>query len=179
MTDPARSQIAIYVAEAVNRSFAGPRAALPDGYVLERFVPRLGCLHDAGDDRAPPLLLYAFWYLFSRGRYRIHYVRFAGRIVHASHELTTNPKISFMKGADLEIGPCWTDPAHGRRGIYTTVLRTILDYHRERRVWIFAQEDNSASRRGIVAAGFAYAGLGEKRCGIYRFLSPGVADQPR
>jgi len=69
-----------------------------------------------------------------------------------------------MKKNDLEIGPCWTDADYRGQGIYPTVLRYILSTFKGqfRKFFIFTDEDNIASQKGIIKAGFKLVGKGTK-----------------
>ena len=148
----------------------GPAAdlSLAEGLVLERFHPTVSSLRPADMPEPPPLPLQLFWHLFSRQSYEIYLVRAGGAIVHTSHVITKNPKFAFMGPSDVEIGPCWTDKAYRGRGIYPAVLSRIARDRSGKRLWMFCDEDNSSSRKGIERAGFSFAGAGGKKRGIYR-----------
>ena len=121
------------------------------------------------------ILFYLFWYWFSAGKYLIYFVKNEGEVVHVSHVLTRNPKFAFMAGKDREIGPCWTHPGFRGRGLYSRVLRRIAGDlgQGDGRLFVFAEEKNAASLKGIAKAGFSYFGAGIKSSpwGIYRVTS--------
>lgn len=148
---------------------------LPEGYVFEEFVPRLFRLRHSMDRAAPPLAMYLFWFFCSTGPYSIHYVWHGGRIVHVSHMLRRNPRLAFMKQTDLHIGPCWTDTAHRGRRLFPATIQRMAEMHGGRTIWMLADKDNSASRRGIERAGFRLAGMGSKRRGRYAVGKAGDA----
>jgi RimJ/RimL family protein N-acetyltransferase len=72
-----------------------------------------------------------------------------------------------MGSGDVEIGPCWTHADHRGQRIYPAVLARIAWDYAGKRLWIFCDEDNAASRKGIERAGFSFAGTGTKRLGVY------------
>jgi len=141
---------------------------LPD-IQLEVFTPKLTRLRRAKHGR---WLMCLFWYLCSSRAYRVYYVWEHGELVHYSYVLGKNPKLAFMSSKDVSIGPCWTRLSHRSRGIYTLALRRIVHDYQEgaRRIFIFAERDNIASKKGIKKAGFRHIGRGEKSglFGIYR-----------
>ena len=143
-----------------------------DPYRVECFRPRLSRLRPAALPDLPPLALHLFWYLASRSSYEIYVVRTDEAIVHTSYLLSKNVKFAFMGARDLEIGPCWTHHQHRGRGIYPAILSRIRKDHPAKRLWIFCDEDNLSSRKGIERAGFTFAGTGLKRRGIYRIDDP-------
>lgn len=148
---------------------------LPGGYTVEEFLPRALRLRSSADPSSPPLPMYVFWRLLSVARYRIFYVWHEGRIVHASHLLWRNPRLAFMGRDDVHIGPCWTDPGHRGRRLFPAVIGRIATRFRDRTVWMIADEDNVASRRGIKRAGFRFVGYGGISAGRYRLDNAGSA----
>lgn len=116
-------------------------------------------------------LVFAFWYIATVGRYRIFYALHEGKIVHYSVVLPKFFKFPFMNPGDLEIGPCWTHGEYRGKGIYPFVLASILRTLRKqgRSFFIFSDENNTASQKGILKAGFTRCGTGAKKgkLGIY------------
>ena len=141
---------------------------MPADYAVEEFKPSPFSLRSADDREAPPFLLHVFWYLVSSRPYRVFYTRQHGAIVHVSYLLAWNPRFAFMARADLQIGPCRTDPAHRGRGLFPATLAHIVALYPNRTIWMFADETNEASKQGIRKAGFALIGRGTRRRGIYR-----------
>lgn len=151
---------------------AGP--ALPAGLVLERFRPRPWRLRAFSHGRLP---LYLYWYAASRGAYEIWYLREAdGRLAHYAHVLPRLPSFPFMGARDLEIGPCWTDPARRGQGLYPLVLAAVAAARAgEGCLWVICEAGNRPSRRGIEKAGFRLVGRGRRRLGRY-LLEERLAD---
>ena len=141
--------------------------ALPAGCVLERFRPKLTRLRPADVPEPPPLALQLFWHLASQKSFELYVVRCGGAVAHTSYVLTRNLKFAFMQPDDVVIGPCWTHGDFRGRGIYPAVLGRIARDYDGTRLWIFCDEDNVSSRKGIERAGFAFAGTGRKRLGVY------------
>lgn len=135
---------------------------LPDGYTYQVYKPSFAqlSLHSYSSKT-----LYLYWYLFTLGRYKIYYIHSNGEIVHYSHVIPKTPKFKFMKYGDYEIGPCWTHPEHRGIGLYPfTVMRIIEDHKKDNSdIYIFAEEDNTASIRGIEKCGFEFLGKGHKK----------------
>lgn len=139
------------------------------GIEITRFNPTL--LQLQAHRRFHPI--YLFWFLFTRGRYRIYYVKDeAGKVIHYSHVLPKFFKFPFMQRGDLQIGPSWTDPARRGQRIYPAVIAHILrrEQRQGRCFYMMAAEANRASCRGIERTGFTPCGIGEKQgwLGIYR-----------
>lgn len=76
------------------------------------------------------------------------------KCVHASHVIGKGWRFPFMAKDDIEIGPSWTAPEFRNQGLFTTTLSSILHDFKEKRAWIFSDEANAASIRGIKKAGF-------------------------
>lgn len=140
---------------------------LPDGYSIEIFAPSLHRLCQSDDPAAPPFWIYLFWYFASVDRYTIFYVRHGTRIVHSSHVLSRNPKLAFMDRGDLHIGPCHTDLAYRGQKLFPATLGIVCARYPGRRFWMLAKENNIASHRGILRAGFEAVARGAKRRGRY------------
>ncbi len=77
-----------------------------------------------------------------------------------------------LPGEGALIYDCWTPPSCRGRGYYPRALRqlaTQLLTHYPH-VWIYALEDNTASRRGIEKAGFRAVALLERTCKLCYLL---------
>ena len=153
-----------------------PRS-LSEGMKIEVFTPSWKRIRI---NSYTSILLYWFWFLFSRKKYNIYYLVHQGRIVHLSHVISKNPKFAFMGPEDFEIGPCWTHPDYRGQGIYSVVLSRIAgDFQgKADRLFIFAENENVASLKGISRSGFKFLGSGKKSgiFGIYRITSLGSED---
>lgn len=107
---------------------------------------------------------FVVWQLFKRylfGKtYCIYAIIHGNKCVHYSHVIGKGWRFPFMKDNDIEIGPCWTQPEFRSRGLFSSVLRNILSDFQEHQIWIFAEETNVASIRGIERAGFKFVGKG-------------------
>jgi len=136
---------------------------------IAEFTPTLfGLKQHAGSS-----LIFLFWYVFTRGKYRIFYgLDTNGETVHYSVVLPKFFKFPFMRGEDLEIGPCWTHEAYRGKQIYPVVIAHILNRFRKegRSFFMLTHRENRASRRGIEKAGLLLWGSGGKSrwLGIYR-----------
>lgn len=66
-----------------------------------------------------------------------------------------------MNKNDLEIGPCFTNPAFRGKGIFPKVLSEICRRrgNNTQTFYIFADEKNIPSIKGIEKAGFVRCGL--------------------
>jgi RimJ/RimL family protein N-acetyltransferase len=79
-----------------------------------------------------------------------------------SHVIGKGWRFPFMRANDIEIGPCWTAYEYRRQGIYSTVIQRILFDFKNHHAWMFTQETNIASIRGIEKVGFKFSGKGRR-----------------
>ena len=115
--------------------------------------------------------MHYYWYICSRGSFRIYYaIDKAGNVVHTAHLLPKMIRLSFMGPKDVQIGPAYTVPSARGRGIYPWVLTRIIADQLEgrargeiRRILIFCSADNAASIAGILKAGFTRIGAVKKK----------------
>jgi hypothetical protein len=116
--------------------------------------------------------IYLFWFLFTKGKYRIIYVRKGGKIIHYTHVLPKFFKFPFMSSKDLEIGPSWTDDLYRGKGIFPAVIEyTVQNFKEKGRIfYAFAYIDNKSSQKAILKASFSKWMNGYKagKQGIYR-----------
>lgn len=137
-------------------------------YTTEVFHPTLLHLKE----HTSSILIYLFWLLFTKGKYRIIYVKKDDDIIHYTHVLPKFFKFPFMGSKDLEIGPAWTDEAYRGRGIFPAVLTYALHYFKEDKkiFYTFAYADNTSSQKAILKAGFIRWKNGYKtdKLGIYK-----------
>lgn len=79
-----------------------------------------------------------------------------------AHSSLINPKCikyPFLDNNEYVIGPCITEKAFRGQGIYPYVLNWITEsYCENARYYMFVNDDNYASIRGIEKAGFEYRG---------------------
>jgi len=154
--------------EKIPNTMQTPEHELLEQYDIEIFIPSFFHLkkHQAKE------YIYLFWFLFTRGEYRIIYLKEDDKIIHYTHLLPKFFKFPFMHSKDLEIGPAWTDERYRGKGIFTTVLSYLLTQfkERERVFYIFAHKDNLSSQKVIVNAGFTKWKIGYKTdiLGIYK-----------
>lgn len=147
-----------------------PKLEMSNPYQVLAFKPSIMKLklHPGG------LLIYLFWYLFTKGRYRIYYVKDGNNeIIHYSHVLPNFFKFPFMRSNDLEIGPCWTNESYRGQNIYPYIITLILKNlcRKNRTFYMFTEEENIPSQKGILKAGFHFYKTGFKKgiLGIYNF----------
>lgn len=133
---------------------------IPDGFELDVVRPHSNSMHDI------------LWNLFSFGKYR-EYRLFDGSNGKIASKAQVMPKIvifRFMKKGGVHIGPCFTNPLYRGRGFYPMLLKKIIADYRSRTddFYIFCNEGNNASIRGIEKVGFKRFANGKKnKFGIY------------
>ena len=120
------------------------------------------CLHDI------------VWNILSWGKLR------EWRLLNQEAEIIATAEVmprvwlfNFMKVQDsIHIGPCWTNPLYRGNGFYPSLLKLIIFKTAFSRYYIFCNQENIASIRGIEKAGFHFIGYGYKtKYGVYRLLS--------
>lgn len=148
-----------------------PLTHLQDGLHLEINKPSfLGVLTKVNT----PLEL--IWKLISLGKCWLFRVRnTAGNVVHQSMLIGWNPKFSFLKKNEYEIGPCYTMEEYRGLGIYPYVLQQITSFMpnnksseslgggQSLRYYMFVAQDNISSRRGVEKAGFKVIGYVQRK----------------
>lgn len=104
--------------------------------------------------------------LSTHGTTYVYYVmNEKNEVIHTSLLVGGCGKFPFVKANEFEIGPCKTSPSERGRGIYPYVLEHIIsDRSDAKRIYIFAEEANVASIRGIEKTRF-------KRCGYVKRIS--------
>ena len=137
------------------------KSIIPDGLELRVRKPRSMSVHDL------------LWTFLSLGRYCEYILvdKVSQRVVSKAQVM---PKIfifQFMTGKrGLHIGPCSTIKEYRGKGFYPLLLSCIFDDYRNKvdTFYIFCDENNIASIRGIKKVGFSAFGRGCKnRFGIY------------
>ena len=101
--------------------------------------------------------LRALFSVITFGKFWIYYVvTDKNEIVHTSYLLGKCYKFPFMSKNDYEIGPCVTKKQFRGKGIYPNVIRYIISDVKDKAktLYMFCNESNYASIRGIVKAGF-------------------------
>lgn len=75
----------------------------------------------------------------------------------------------------INIGPCWTKFSYRNKSLYTNLIKKISSDYIEFDKYIFCSEDNIASIKGILKAGFQEFSRGYKsKLGIYRIQNKKV-----
>lgn len=137
-------------------------------YTLEIFSPSLKKLKRHQSSR----IIYLFWFLITRGRYKIIYLSDGNVIIHYTHIFPKFFKLPFMSSKDLMIGPAWTIESYRGKGIFPAVITYIVKNFKKvgRSFYIFAHADNVASQKAIEKAEFYKWALGykTKKLGIYK-----------
>jgi len=141
-------------------------------YKIEEFMPSLFKLKLSRYDGLRDFLIHLLFYLSTRGRYRIIYVKDNNKIIHYSYIIPKNFRFQHMSHKnDFQIGPCFTDEFYRGQGIYPYVLTYIIERFSDkgRRFYMIVDEKNFSSQRGIIEAGFIEAGVVYKDIlGIYK-----------
>lgn len=102
-----------------------PITHLQDGLHLEINKPSI-----RGVLRRENTPLELIWNLIALGRCWLFRVRnTAGNLVHQSMLIGWNPKFSFLKKNEYEIGPCYTIEEYRGLGIYPYVLQQITAFN--------------------------------------------------
>lgn len=137
-------------------------------YDIEIFAPTLFQLKK----HSAKMLIYLFWFIMTKGKFRIIYVKKDKIIIHYTHILPKFFKFPFMHDKDLEIGPSWTAQGHRGKGIFPAVLTYAIQYFKEKKrtFYVFAHIDNHPSQKAILKAGFSkwMNGCKTEKLGIYR-----------
>ncbi|MCF6245174.1 MAG: hypothetical protein L3J43_09070 [Sulfurovum sp.] len=137
-------------------------------YDIEIFVPSIFKLKR----HSTKILIYMFWFLFTKGQYRIIYIKKDNSIIHYTHILPKFFKFPFMNVNDLEIGPSWTDEVYRGKGIFPAVIAYAMQYFKEenRTFYAFANIKNNSSQKAILKADFYkwMHGYKTNKLGIYK-----------
>lgn len=137
------------------------KSIIPDGFELQIRKPRSLSVHNL------------LWTFLSLGRYCEYILvdKVSQRVVSKAQVM---PKIfifQFMTGKrGLHIGPCSTIKEYRGKGFYPLLLSCIFDNYKNRvdTFYIFCDEGNIASIRGIKKVGFRAFGRGYKnKFGVY------------
>ena len=111
--------------------------------------------HNAG------LKLSLMWNIACLGRVWHYYITDAsGKRIHSSFVVRGKSKFTFVGERDIEIGPCETDPDYRGHNIYPYVLSHIIEEELDEKgkAYMVVDDDNPASIRGILKAGFRPTG---------------------
>lgn len=113
-----------------------------------------------------------FWSLWSVLSFRTpkfveYQYLFDGKVVARAQVIHKLPIFRFMDNMGVHIGPCCTDPMHRGKNLYPSLLTRILSDHIDRNVYIFTDDANKASLRGIEKAGFVPFAVGNRRFKFY------------
>lgn len=140
-------------------------------YKMFEFKPSLLKLKLTKFTSVRDLIIHVLWFVFTRGKYRIIYVKDGSKIVHSSYVIPKIFKFSFMESKnDFEIGPSYTEESYRGQGIYPFVLTYIVSkYNRNSKFYMIVEENNTSSQRGIIKSGFKKIGeVYKDKFGIYR-----------
>lgn len=141
-------------------------------YKIEEFMPSLFKLKLSRYDGLRDFLIHLLFYLSTRGKYRIIYVKDNNKIIHYSYIIPKNFRFQHMSHKNsFQIGPCFTDEFYRGQVIYSYVLTYIIERFSDkgRRFYMIVDEKNFSSQRGIIKAGFIEAGIVYKDIlGIYK-----------
>lgn len=79
-----------------------------------------------------------------------------GKIIHRSYVIHKCIKFPFLKGNDIEIGPCRTESLWRGNNIYPHVLKWIIDKElgEDDKAFMIIDENNIASQTGVKKVGF-------------------------
>jgi GNAT superfamily N-acetyltransferase len=130
-------------------------------YKIEEFKPSISKLKLLKYIDLRDFLVHLLFFLSTRGKYRVIYVKDGNKIIHYSYIIPKNFRFQFMiHENDLEIGPSFTDESYRGQGIYPYVLTYIIEKFSDngRRFYMLVGEKNFSSREGIIKAGFIEAG---------------------
>jgi hypothetical protein len=137
-------------------------------FTLVEFKPKLSKLSYDGTNK----ILNLIWYIISKGQFTIIYILKNEKTIHTSYIIPKNLRFPFMNHGDLQIGPCYTSSQFRGKGIYTQVLRYILNNYltAEKTIWIYTTFENIPSQKAIERAGFIFSGQ-ISRNGLFKIMT--------
>lgn len=140
---------------------------LPMGCVVKRIKPSL-----IGLISGKVSINEYLWKLITMGNYTLYSVlNECDEVVHKSAKIGKCYKFMFLGNKEFEIGPCYTLEKWRGRGIYPFVLKTIIEDEPDANYYMFVNENNTSSIRGVEKAGFHPIGLVKRHSnGIWRIL---------
>ena len=102
------------------------------------------------------LLMNLYWYLITRGKFRIYYACDNEIVIHTSYVSPKCYKFPFMKKNDIHIGPCETKKEYRGQGIYPYVITKIVrDYaNNNADFFMIIDDQNISSQKGAMKLGF-------------------------
>lgn len=122
---------------------------------IEIFEPSIFKLNISGHKQSPKqILMILYWFLISKGKYKIYYVRDGNLVIHTSYCISKCYKFPFMKNNDIHIGPCETSSAYRGRGIYPNVLLRIICDNQNSDFYMIIDDKNISSQKGVSKVGF-------------------------
>ena len=90
------------------------------------------------------------------------------KVVASAQVIHKIPIFRFMDRNGVHIGPCNTNMAYRGKNLYPSLLCKIVHDYPNRMVYIFTDDTNHASLRGIAKAGFKPFAVGRKnKLGCY------------
>lgn len=138
---------------------------LPSGCKLIKFTPTLKDIL-----RKKVSFTEYFWYIITAHNYVLYCVmNDKNEVIHKSTRIGKCYKFNFLKKNEYEIGPCYTSESFRGKGIYPFVLNQIISDNPNANYYMFIDEKNFSSIRGVEKAGFMLIGQ-IKRCskGIWK-----------
>jgi len=100
--------------------------SIHERYKIFEFKPSLLKLKPTKFTSVKDLIIHILWFVFTRGKYRIIYVKDDSKVIHTTYIIPKMFKFSFMNSNDLEIGPCYTEESYRGQGIYPFVLNWVI-----------------------------------------------------
>lgn len=97
------------------------------------------------------------WALATLFKYKIYFVKENDKIIHISYCVYRCFKFPFLKGNDIQIGPCHTAIECRGRGIYPKVISYICQNEQKNnggKVYMIINDKNCSSQKGVYKAGF-------------------------
>lgn len=128
---------------------------IDESYVVKVFTPHLGRLFMEEEKKDPHILLFRLYIsVLTRNKTKIYTIQDGEVILHMSYVIPPNYKYPFLGRDDLAIGPCNTVPSARGKGLYPWMLEYIINDNKTKNFYMFIREENSASIKGVLKAGF-------------------------
>ena len=98
------------------------------------------------------------WYIITLGRVRILLLLENNLVVHSIYITSKTYRFAYMNKKDINIGQAETLPDYRGRGIFTNLMKLILEYfsNTDISVWVYCDINNIASQKAIERAGFEF-----------------------
>ncbi len=129
---------------------------------IDMFKPNIWRLFSKrkNDKRSFKTFVFRFYIsLLTFGRTEIYFAFDSNRnLIHSAYVIPRNFKYPFLQKDEWCIGPCNTPEPFRGQGIYQYVLSYILVNNPGRDFCMFIRNENTASQKGVVKAGFTLVG---------------------